>query len=401
MVMRKGSGKILPTEGAGIMDTDLTVERIDIAELGKEHFANCVLRAGEKGDYAVAWGEPIIEMPLGPNAAVREVVPSQHARRYSNGGCAIDLDDDGVDEIVVARGPEPGTEPESPSLELLWFDEVAGVDTWEAHLLAAISVNNAWQAPHDIVPFRTSIGDCITGVALILGREELLWYEVPGSVGDEWIRHEIGQIPAPKQSGLCVGDVAGNSRPDIVCGMFWAECPEDPRTEGWTIHRYGTFDDNDWGGMAKTTVTDMNGDGRAEIIATEAEIPDGRLAIFQRTAEHPDDMWNCHVLADSLYAPHSLIITDLDGNGFPDIVVGEMECAGWDFERIENPQIFAWLNRGDLQFDRITLAEHAGIHEMSLAEGKTGETILFGCNETQPQKLEDMETTVYMLRVEP
>ncbi len=36
---------------------------------------------------------------------------------------------------------------------------------------------------------------------------------------------------------------------------------------------------------------------------------------------------------------------------------------------------------------------------MTPASSVTGETILLGCDETQPQKLEGMETTVYMLRV--
>ena len=77
-----------------------------------------------------------------------------------------------------------------------------------------------------------------------------------------------------------------------------------------------------------------------------------------------------------------------------------MECAGWDFERTDNPRIMAWLNQGDLQFERTTLLDHAGIHEMTLAPSVAGETILLGCDETQPQKLEGMETTVYMVQVE-
>lgn len=381
------------------MPEELTVERIDIAHLGEEHFANCVLRAGREGDRAVAWGDRIIEMPLTADAPVREVVAPVPDQRYSNGGCALDVDHDGFDEIVVARGPVPGTEQENPTIEVLWFDEVPGEESWRENVLAEIPVKNAWQAPHDIVPLRTSFGGGITGVVLVIGRETLAWYEAPSLPEKRWTRYEIGRLPAERQSGICVGDVAGGSRPDVVCGMFWAECPRDPRTDGWALHRYGDFDSNGWGGMAKTAVADIGGDGRADIIATEAEIPGGRLAIFRRVGDVRDETWECHVLTDALYAPHSLIVTDIDGDGVRDIVVGEMECAGWDFERNDNPRIMAWLERGDFQFEQVTLAENAGIHEMTPASSITGETMLLGCDETQPQKLEGMETTVYMLRV--
>ncbi len=93
------------------------------------------------------------------------------------------------------------------------------------------------------------------------------------------------------------------------------------------------------------------------------------------------------------------MIADLDGDGVQDIVVGEMECAGWDFPRIDNPRVMAWIERGDAGYQQVTLAEHAGIHEMSLAPGMMDETVLFGCDETQPQKLEGMQTSVFMLRV--
>ncbi|MGI5817732.1 MAG: FG-GAP repeat domain-containing protein [Armatimonadota bacterium] len=381
------------------MDGGITVERHTIAELGEEHFANCVLRMGREGNYAVAWGDRIIQMPLEPGAAVREVVQALPDQRYSNGGCALDVNGDGADEIVVARGPVPGTEPENPSIDLLWFEDVPGEETWREHLAATIPVANAWQAPHDIVPFRASIGGGIAGVAVVVGRQTLAWYERPQLPGTRWPRHEIGTLPAEGQSGMSVGDIAGNARPDIICGMFWAECPDDPRVDGWTLRRYGDFDANGWGGMAKTAVADIDGDGRAEIIATEAEIPDGRLAVFRRTGAASGQDWECRVLDHALYAPHSLVVTDIDGDGVPDIVVGEMECGGWDFPRHDNPRIMAWLQRDELRFEQVTLAEHAGIHEMELAPGMAGETVLFGCDETQPHKLEGLETTVYMLRV--
>lgn len=58
--------------GTRALATGMTVERIEIAHLGEEHFANCILRAGRDGNRAVAWGDRIIEMPLAASAQVRE-----------------------------------------------------------------------------------------------------------------------------------------------------------------------------------------------------------------------------------------------------------------------------------------------------------------------------------------
>jgi hypothetical protein len=46
--------------------------------------------------------------------------------------------------------------------------------------------------------------------------------------------------------------------------MFWAECPATP-AGAWRLHRFGRWDDNGWGGMAKFAIADMD-------VATEVEI---------------------------------------------------------------------------------------------------------------------------------
>ncbi|MBN2569448.1 MAG: hypothetical protein JXB42_08475 [Deltaproteobacteria bacterium] len=84
-------------------------------------------------------------------------------------------------------------------------------------------------------------------------------YEIPDEPTKPWINHDIGTFPANNQSGKVLGDIAGNSRPDIACGMFWAECPADPTSQPWQIRRFGKWDDNGWGGMAKLEIGDMDG----------------------------------------------------------------------------------------------------------------------------------------------
>ncbi|MHC1767716.1 MAG: hypothetical protein AB9869_26150 [Verrucomicrobiia bacterium] len=72
--------------------------------LGKEHLAHATHRTGREGLRIVAWGKRVIEWPLtGESPPLVEAVPVKQGLEYANGGCAVDLNGDGIDEVVVAR----------------------------------------------------------------------------------------------------------------------------------------------------------------------------------------------------------------------------------------------------------------------------------------------------------
>jgi hypothetical protein len=80
------------------------VEQKVIAQLGSEHFANAVYRQAKAGPRIAALDDRILQWPITSAAPTEEVVPSEPDRgRHSNGGCAIDLNGDGIDEVVVAE----------------------------------------------------------------------------------------------------------------------------------------------------------------------------------------------------------------------------------------------------------------------------------------------------------
>src|SRR5690349_5627551 len=146
---------------------------------------------------------------------------------------------------------------------------------------------------------------------------------------------------------MAVGDIAGHGRPDVVCGMYWAECPEDPLRQPWALHRYGCWDENGWGGMAKPALGDLDGDGELEIVASEAEIPHARLGVFKRDPGQLGGLWQYRPLDADLYCPHSLVLADVDGDGRTDVIVGEMTAGGWDFPLNSHPRILAYVQRGE------------------------------------------------------
>lgn len=380
----------------------VTVQPVMIAQLGSEHLANAVYRRGAQGPRIVAWGDRILQWPIQAEAPMEEVVsagpepiekqlPGQYrAGRYSNGGCALDIDGDGKDEVTVARWL-----PSKEGTDLLWFEEVSGQPQWTEHLIARID-NDGTQhdAPHDIVPLEVRTADkTFRGVVVIIGRHRLVWYQVPSDSTEPWQEYTIATLER-SQSGMSVGDLSGDGRPDVACGMFWAECPADPSGGAWQVHRYG-WDDSVWAGMAKTALGDMNGDGQLDIVASEAEIPDARLAVFCRDPAAPNGVWQCTLIEKGLYCPHSLVLSDVNRDGQLDILVGEMTAGGWDFPLNPAPRVLLYLNQGHLKFQCFTLHTGWGVHEMRLAPPQPdGRIFVYAADEIQLFKFPNMKTHV-------
>jgi hypothetical protein len=389
------SGGILSlssNQEAGAAKPSLPIRHVLLAELGTEHIGGVAYRNGPGGDSLVAWGSRILEWPLTQKSGMREVVPEQRDRVYSNGGCVLDVNGDGEDELIVARGDAP----EHSNARLFWFRRRPDKPVWEEHQIAVLNPAT-WASPHDLQPFafRHSTGKLSNGIAAVLARRQLVWFAIPADPSAPWERHEIAALPGPDQSGMALGDLAGHGRRDIACGMYWAECPGDPTRDPWTVRRFGTWDDNRWGGMAQLALADLDSDGKLDIVAAEAEIPGARLGFFRRDAAQPDGLWQLQSIDTGLYCPHSLAVADVDGDGRTDVIAGEMTAGGWEFPLNPRPRLLAYLNRGGGKFDRLTLAEGLGVHEMALAPRRfNGFLMLYGADEIQPFKFPDMKTHV-------
>lgn len=363
--------------------------------LGASHLANLVYRKGKDGDKFVGWGRtPITEWPVG-SANRKQVVPSDPDKRYSNGGCAFDVDGDGIDEIITAFGAMSNLNNAS----LIWLKEVEGEKYWREYTIASIWPKG-YTAPHDILPYtkQTAAGGEFKAVIANKARNELHLFVVPENPVEQWPHYKIGTFPNKDQSGMELADINGDGNIDLVSGNFWIEAPEDPTDVPWTFHRFNEWDkrgENRWGGMNKHGVADFDGDGLPDVVATEAEIPGARLSLFLRKEENATGLWKEVPLDKGLYAPHSLVVTDLDGDSKPDFVVGEMTAGGWDFTYNPNPKIYAYINQGNQKFKKHHLYEGWGVHEMRIfPKLYQGKIMVYAADEIQPQKFNDMNTHV-------
>lgn len=160
-------------------------------------------------------------------------------------------------------------------------------------------------------------------VASKYGEDNLVWYENP-----TWQRHVIGSTHA--EAGGVLVDINGNGRLDVVLGapmdaptgytntgLYWYECPEDPR-DRWRSHtitnRFHKYHDQ--------AVGDVDGDGEPEIVFASQGA--GVVGYFDIPADPTVSPWpedHCHLIATDLHV-EGLCIADLDGDGLMEVVAG-------------------------------------------------------------------------------
>ena len=238
-----------------------------------------------------------------------------------------------------------------------------------------------------------------------MGGRELYWFECPPDPAGPWTRHLIGNR-FEQYHDQAVGDIDGDGRPEIVIlsqqsgVLAYYKIPADPKVEPWPnecchVIATGLQDveglvvvdidgdkkveiiagtaiykrnaSGEWQGEAfakgyqrtRLAVADLDGDHRLEIVLAEGESDRGRLAWFKGPT------WTAHPLRNDLFHPHSLAIADFDGNGLPDIFVGEMGLG-----RNKDPRLFVYVNLGSGRFEENLISEGIPTHEAKVGDLK-------------------------------
>ncbi len=157
-----------------------------------------------------------------------------------------------------------------------------------------------------------------------------------------------GTAVDPFGHGLGCGDVDGDGRPDVLDRQYWWRQPETATGNVWTRNQWRST--NDGSGGAQIHVTDVDGDGDADIITSRnahgygldwyAQQPGGRFERHAIAGESSTE--NPYGFAVSQL--HAAEVVDIDGDGAKDIVTGKRYFAhgGKDPGSLQ-PPVVAWL----------------------------------------------------------
>lgn len=166
----------------------------------------------------------------------------------------------------------------------------------------------------------------------------------------------VAAATAGREEGLTLADVDGDGRQELIAGLSWYK--PDGRG-GYSRHEFAQ-------GLVspRPVAADFDGDGKVEIIIAEGDASFarpgwGRMVLFHQGAD-PAGPWHGRTLHEELQDPHSLFVADFDGDGRPDLFVGELGAPSGEHRRPPRQRIY--LNRAG-ELEEHVIDEGVGTHE--------------------------------------
>lgn len=245
-----------------------------------------------------------------------EIFPGQAfdgANSYSNSflNFSLDVNQDGWIDLILI---------DFPGNVAYWYENPKNLaGHWKKHLIhETVEVGNESPAFVDVD------GDGRPDLLCADSKQkQIVWLKSPASPGDTtaWQRFAISEKNAPGTDrfshGIGYGDVNKDDYNDVIVKEGWWEGAADPTTPGWKFHPAALGKD-----CSQMHVLDVNSDGLNDVVSASAH----RYGIWwheQGTDTEGIATWKLNEINKAFSQSHASSLTDLNNDGYPDLIVGK------------------------------------------------------------------------------
>ncbi len=152
--------------------------------------------------------------------------------------------------------------------------------------------------------------------------------------------------------GMDVGDIDGDGDLDVATNGYWIQNPGGNLEAPWKVYVIDEKwhnQEGDWSKNAtKTTCYDFDQDGRVEVLTSHSERAGYPISLY-RSDDPVSGTWQEQILMEDVPACHTLLVSDIDLDGDPDIVTGINKARAQDLE-VTHSEVFVLVNDGQNNF---------------------------------------------------
>lgn len=219
----------------------------------------------------------------------------------------MDVNNDGWADLI--RFDQPGG-------ECVWYENPQNGNTiWKRHMILATAGN---ETPAFVDVDLDGRKDIICNDIIA---KEVIWLKSPTGKGDTaWRRYLISSDSLRGTHrythGLGWGDMNADGKNDVIIKDGWWESPADITQPEWAFHSADLGED-----CANMFVLDADLDGDADVISSSAH--NYGIWWHERTATS----WTTHGISKQFSQSHAMVMTDINGDGHPDLVTGKRYFA--------------------------------------------------------------------------